>query len=89
MNDRKSFREELKYPVLCHYRIIAKNIPKIDFVIETVLAGLGVREKLVKEKESGKGTYQSFSVDIRVDSKAAMEKIDAELRAIEGVKMVL
>ncbi len=81
--------EKLEFPLDCHYRIIARNIPHIEFVIETVLAGLGVPGGLKKEKESGGGKYVSFSIDVRVESKERMNRIDAELRAIEGVKMVL
>jgi putative lipoic acid-binding regulatory protein len=89
MTEHEPFKEELKFPVQCHYRIITGNIPKIDFVIETVLAELGVKEKLKQENQSSKGTYLSFGVDVMVPSREMMNKIDSELRAIVGVKMVL
>ena len=82
-------REELEYPVLCHYRIIAQNIPKIDSAIEICLHNLGISNTLKKEKESNTGKYFSFSVDIQVESKKMMHRIDAQLCAIEGVKVVL
>jgi putative lipoic acid-binding regulatory protein len=89
MTENKPFREELKFPVRCQYRIITENIPKIDFVIETVLAELGVRDELKKENQSSKGKYLSFGVEVTVQSREMMNKIDSELRAIVGVKMVL
>ncbi len=86
---QQPFKEELRFPLNAHFRIIAENLPNMHFVIETVLAGLGVTNKLETEKQSAQGKYQSFSVDIRLESKEQMNKIDAELRAIQGVKMVL
>ncbi len=38
---------------------------------------------------SANGNYITYNLSVRVESKAIMDKIDAELRAIEGVKMVL
>lgn len=89
MRGKEPFEEQLQFPLDCHYRIIARNLPNIGFVIETVLAELGVTNALKEEKHSGRGKYVSFSAEVRVESKERMNKIDAELRAIEGVKMVL
>ena len=81
--------EKLQFPLDCHYRIIAADLPNIYFVIETVLMQLGVNSPLQKGNNSSAGKYVSFNVDVRVDSKERMDRIDAELRRIAGVKMVL
>jgi putative lipoic acid-binding regulatory protein len=38
---------------------------------------------------SANGNYITYNPSVRVDSREIMDKIDAELRAIESVKMVL
>lgn len=81
--------EKLEFPLLCHYRIIAHQLPNIDFVIETVLLELGIKNKLKKGNASKGGKYLSFNVDVNVESKETMRAIDDALRSIEGVKMVL
>ena len=81
--------EELQFPLDCQFRVIAENRPGMHFVIETVLLELGVTSPLHTENQSEGGKYQSFRVDVRVESMEQMNKIDAELRNIAGVKMVL
>ena len=80
---------ELKFPLDCQFRVIAENRKGMYFVIETVLMQNGVVAPLQREHESAGGKYLSFSVDVRVESLEMMNKIDAALRSIEGVKMVL
>jgi putative lipoic acid-binding regulatory protein len=81
--------EELQFPLDCQFRVIAENREGMHFVIETVLLELGVTSPLHTENQSETGRYQSFRVDIRVNSKEHMNKIDAALRNIVGVRMVL
>lgn len=69
--------------------MIAENREKIDFVIETVLLQLGVDAPVIRGNLSKSGTYVSYGVTTVVESREAMNRIDAELRLIEGVKMVL
>ena len=80
---------ELKFPLDCQFRVIAENRKGMYFVIETVLIQNGVMAPLQKENESASGKYLSFSVDVRVESLERMNRIDAALRSIEGVKMVM
>ena len=80
---------DLKFPLDCQYRIIAENRQNMHFVIETVLLELGILMPLVDQRMSSDGRYFSFSVDVRVDSLEMMNAIDAALRAIDGVRMVL
>lgn len=85
-----SFEEsQLRFPLDCQYRVIAENIPGMHFVIETVLQQLGIRAPLVEEKRSSAGKYLAFSVEVRVESRESMNRIDQELRNIRGVKTVL
>lgn len=83
------FKEELIFPTVGHFRIIAENQPGMFFVIETVLLQMGIQDALKKENLSKQGHYQSFSITTLIESREMMNKIDAAMRAIVGVKMVL
>ncbi len=87
MIDQK--QPELEFPVDCHFKVIAEKLDGIAFVIETVLLGLGVTSPLTAGNESKGGKYVTFNVTVRVDSREQMNRIDAELRNVQGVKMVL
>lgn len=79
----------LEFPLECQFRVIAEDHKNMAFVIETVLMQLGVENPVVRGKLSKKGTYVSYRVTTVVESREAMNRIDAELRLIQGVKMVL
>ncbi|HNR94283.1 MAG TPA: DUF493 family protein [Kiritimatiellia bacterium] len=38
---------------------------------------------------SANGNYITYNISVRVDSREIMDKIDTEVRSIEGVKLVL
>ena len=80
---------ELKFPLMCHYKVIAENREGMHFVIETVLQELGVKAPLETGNMSANGKYITFMVSIAVDSRKTMNAVDQELRNIVGVKMVL
>lgn len=79
----------LEFPLECQFRVIAEDHEKMAFVIETVLMQLGVEAPVVRGHESKKGTYVSYNITTVVNSREEMNRIDAELRLIVGVKMVL
>lgn len=81
--------EKLQFPLDCQFRVIAEKLDNMHFVIETVLMELGVTAPLTPQNESQGGKYQSYLVIVRVESLEQMNKIDAALRNIAGVKMVL
>ncbi len=89
MVERIPEKHELTFPLICHYKIIARNIEHMHFVIETVLLQMGIRNPLESGNVSANGNYITYNISVRVKSREMMVKIDAELRAIEGVKMVL
>ncbi len=89
MNSQPFGENKLKFPLDCQFRIIAENQEGMAFVIETVLMEQGVKAPLVPQHASEGGKYQSFLVEVRIVSLEEMNRIDAALRAIRGVKMVL
>ena len=82
-------RPELEFPVDCHFKVITEQIDGMAFVIETVLAGLGIESPVTPGNRSAAGRYITYNLTVRVESREQMNRIDAELRNIAGVKMVL
>jgi putative lipoic acid-binding regulatory protein len=81
--------ERLLFPLDMQFRIIAENRNGMHFIIETVLMQEGITSALRNENKSEGGKYLSFSVDVRIESREMMTRIDSALRNILGVKMVL
>ncbi len=81
--------DALEFPLTCHFRVIAENLPNIHFVIETVLMELGVRDPVEEANVSSGNKYVSFNISTVVQSREDMARIDKELRLIQGVRMVL
>lgn len=81
--------EKLKFPIECQFRIIAASKPGMHFMIETVLIQLGITAPLHTENQSQSARYQSYRIDVVVESLEAMNRIDSSLRSIAGVRMVL
>lgn len=80
---------ELIFPLTCQFRVIAEAREGMAFVIETVLMQLGVTAPLENGFDSAQGRYHSYHVTTVVHSREEMNRIDKELRLIEGVRMVL
>lgn len=74
---------------MCHFRVIAENQEDMHFVIETVMMELGVNSPVEKSNVSHAGKYTSYNISTIVESRKSMERIDRELRSIQGVKMVM
>lgn len=81
--------KKLRFPINCHYRIIYLDVPNIDIAINKCLKGFETQTPLEKGNISKKGKYLSFGVDININSKEEMRKVNDELLKVHGVKMVL
>ena len=88
MNEDVFGGEKLKFPVECHYKIIAEG-DGVRVLIEIALGELGITAPLVTGNHSSHGKYVTFNFDWTVESQEAMDRIDARLRAIPGVRIVL
>lgn len=85
----KPAEEQLKFPLVCHYKVIAINQENMHFVVETVLLEMGITAPLTKGNVSENKKYITYNLSIEVRNKEEMALVDSELRNIEGVKMVL
>jgi putative lipoic acid-binding regulatory protein len=81
--------EELKFPVSCHFRIVAENVPGVREQLQGVLHGLNISAMLQDGHYSAKGAYLTFHFDVEVPSQEFMNRIDAAIRKAPHVKMVL
>ncbi|MFC1499311.1 DUF493 family protein [Verrucomicrobiota bacterium] len=80
---------DLVFPLKCHFRVIAEDYKDMHFVIETVLMELGLNVPVEKANTSTNGKYVSFNISAVIESREKMNRIDKELRLIQGVRMVL
>lgn len=89
MDEKQNQAPELKFPLQCHFRVVAEDRPGIQPELEKALRDLGIPNPLTAGNRSSQGKYLTFTVDIHVDSRELMNRIDAAFRAVKGVKMVL
>ena len=89
MDQNNKSSDEVKFPVLCYYKIIAEDHAGIEERIKKALESEGIFSELKLGRKSSHEKYITFNVDILVVSKEYMERIDAVLRNIQGVKFVL
>ncbi len=82
-------KKDLKFPVLCHYKIITEDMPAVERSIRAVLIEFGIQRPLLPGHRSKDGKYLTFNVEVIANSKEFMDRLDARLRAIDGVRFVL
>ncbi|WP_321390846.1 DUF493 domain-containing protein [uncultured Desulfuromusa sp.] len=76
----------------CHYQFKAVGLAGTDFreaIIAAVDKHATVSEDAVLSRPSGKGTYQSVSILVTLHSYEQLTAIYAEMRRVNGLKMLL
>ena len=81
--------EDIQFPVLCHYKIIAEEHEGVQSAIEKVFFEVNLRVRFIQGRHSDGGKYVTFNADVMIHSLELMRHIDRALRKIEGVKFVL
>ena len=81
--------EKIQFPVMCYYKVIAEDLPGMEFIIETILIENHVKSPAVKGNKSAGGKYVTYNIEVFVNSLESMNAIDHALRNIKGVRMVL
>ncbi len=77
------------YPAECHFRIIVAGDFQGEAQLQQVLATAEVTAALQPGKASSAGKFRSWQVSARIRDRAEMVRLDRELRAVAGVRMVL
>jgi len=81
--------EEIKFPVICHFKIIADNIPGVRTMLEKKLQDLGVINPLSEGTHSSGNKYVTYNIEVKVASKEYMYQLDTSIRTTKHVRMVL
>ena len=77
------------YPAECHFRIIVKGDFSADAQLRQVLAASEITSALAPGNASAGGKFRSLQVTVRVKDRAELVRLDQELRAVDGVRMVV
>ncbi len=81
--------EDIKFPVMCHYKIIAEDLVGVKEAIEKVFLEVNIEAEVTRGRESEMGKYIAFNADVLIHSLKLMRYIDKGLKGIKGVKVVL
>ncbi|MEI8242726.1 MAG: DUF493 domain-containing protein [bacterium] len=77
------------YPAECHFRIVVAADFCADDRLRQVLEACEITLPLAHGNASSGGKYRSLQVTVRVKDRAELVRLDRDLRAVEGVRMVL
>ena len=80
---------ELEFPVMCHVKVIAEKNENMQSLIESELCSMALKAEVTAGNSSAEGKYVTYNFSFMADSKERMTKVDQQVRAIKGVKMVL
>lgn len=89
MNETDNSAEQVKFPVVVHFKIIGEVSEDLRTHLEIALWELRIAETLHPGRLSAGGKYMTFNLSMTVHSAESLREIDARLRAVTGVKMVL
>lgn len=89
MSDPVFGDEKVQYPVEVHFRVVCHATPDVMERLQSALLAIGIDKRLTTGNASASGKYQSYELSLVVDSEPQMKQIDATLRGVDGVKMVL
>ena len=81
--------QELKFPVVAHYRLIIDVAKRDDAAIAAALAGFELGGPATAGRVSANGKYLSYALSARLHDRAEMARLDAAIATIPGLKMCL
>ena len=90
MTQKNNSEDLLEFP--CHYQFKALGVAGDRFkqAVETAVAKhVPVGTGAVRSRSSGKGTYQSVSVQVTLQNYQQLTSIYAEIRQVADLKMLL
>ena len=77
------------YPADCHFRVIVAGDFAAEAELRQALAASEVITPLAHARHSAGGKFRSLEVSVRVKDRAELVRLDRDLRAVAGVRMVL
>lgn len=82
-------RNELKFPVVVHHRMIIVANERDDAAIKACFDGFDLVEPIAEQNASTGGKYISYGVSVRLPDRATMERLDKAFASVSGLKMCL
>ncbi len=82
-------QKEVRYPVNVHHRLIILRDEYDEAKLREVLAPYHITADLEQSNESKGGKYISFGFSAMMHSRDELYGLDAALRTVPGMKMVL
>jgi putative lipoic acid-binding regulatory protein len=83
------FDELLDFPCVFAFKVMSISGPAVMEEVIAVIQQHAPGDYAPTVKPSSKGTYQSISIPVTVDSKELIETIYTELNKLESVKYIL
>ena len=81
--------QEVAYPAVFHYRIIAERGAFELPALAAALAVYNVVSPLAPSRASSGGRYDAYSVSVEIRDPAQLHAFDASVKRVAGVRMVL
>ncbi len=82
-------QKEVQYPVEVHHRLIIVRDEYNEDRLRAAIAPYNITASLEQSNESKGGKYISFGFSAMINSRDELYALDAALRAVPGMKMVL
>lgn len=80
---------EVVYPSEFHFRIIVEAKTADETVLSSAIARYRVTAPLSASRQSSAGRYLAYSLSVRVESRDELNALDAAIKSVPGVRMVL
>ncbi|HRR34024.1 MAG TPA: DUF493 family protein [Kiritimatiellia bacterium] len=81
--------QQVEYPATFHFRVSAEASACSEPHIAAVLTAYQVVESLSASRASSLGRYHAFSVSVLLQTQEELHALDAALKRVPGVRMVL
>lgn len=80
---------QLEFPVDCCVKVIGNNDEGMHSRIVEALLSVNVNQPVVPGHTSAGGMYITHNIELQIQNQDEMQRIDAALRGVKGVKFVL
>lgn len=81
--------QEQVYPAVFHFRILTESESTAETSLAAAVAAYQVTVPLAFSQGSSGGRYHAFSVSVNIRSREEMQALDAAIKLVPGVRMVL
>ncbi|MDD2462022.1 MAG: DUF493 domain-containing protein [Kiritimatiellae bacterium] len=81
--------QQVEYPATFHFRVIAEASAGVASGLAAALNAHRVVEPLAASRASSQGRYHAYSVSVELQTPDDLRALDAALKRVPGVRMVL